>query len=190
MQTKDMLLKVIKDYGGEPDSLWQAILDVAYSEWFSSPEIQTYEQMLEWVDGVYGSEARLMIQLGKFNQQVTNGGHYQYFDNCYAGKGGGDIENHATLARLFFNHPLAKTELGQNLLSILQEFEITFEIDDEMYVYSYEDEDEVYNENYGYPTEYVRGVWERLDNTYYAFYESWEDAVEAYLKNSVEMVGV
>lgn len=49
----------------------------------------------------YGKLARLIVQLGKYNQQVGNGGHIQYYDNGYASDGevGFGSDHHGDLGR-------------------------------------------------------------------------------------------
>lgn len=51
-------------------------------------------EMLENAVEKYGLAFKTLVQLGKYNYQVCNGGHYQYFDNGYASDGGGCFQRH------------------------------------------------------------------------------------------------
>lgn len=51
-------------------------------------------EMLENAAEKYGLAFKTFVQLGNYNYQVCNGGHYQYFDNGYASDGGGCFQNH------------------------------------------------------------------------------------------------
>lgn len=83
--------KLFSDYEYRRGDEWQAILNVAYDYWQAQPEGIDFgkSNMIGFahsVDPLYA----LAILLGKYNQQVFNGGHIQYFDNGYAsidGKG-------------------------------------------------------------------------------------------------------
>ena len=90
--------------------------------------------MLYWVEGGYGSFARAIIQLGKYNQQVENGGHIQYYDNGYAsgktsgyfGDYDGDIDNHKRMVMI-----LSEFAYFKKIVRFLKRFRI--ELDDEQY---------------------------------------------------------
>ena len=70
----------------KPFSAWEAVLDIGYEWWQSQPkEARTgYEDMLAYMGDAFGEMAVLLIQMGKANQQIRNGGIEQYFDNGYA----------------------------------------------------------------------------------------------------------
>lgn len=75
------------------DSIHQKILNVGYDKWQKS-ENMGYEDMLKYMGEKFGPLAVLAVQIGKYNHQVCNGGHAQYYDNGYATHGGGFGENH------------------------------------------------------------------------------------------------
>ena len=73
----------------------QAMLDIAYDDWRDSHGEWTYYEMLMNARAKYGELVFVMTIAGKYNQQVGNGGHYQYFDNGYGSvEGGGCLSNH------------------------------------------------------------------------------------------------
>ena len=155
----------IKENGVSADGYWQSILDIGYNEWQKSKNSKwTYESMIDWVREKYGDFAATMILVGKFNQQVCNGGHRQYYDNGYASHGGGcftqhgdDIRLHNELLDGMKKLKLDKaTDLSKKVYDIMSRFKV--EIDDEPYTedccyecggsgqvenpdYDYEDED-------------------------------------------------
>lgn len=68
----------------------QAILDYAYDKWQKNLNgINSYESMIDWVSEDIGKEFAMMILIGKYNQQVGNGGHSQYHFNEYDNRGSG-----------------------------------------------------------------------------------------------------
>lgn len=89
------------------DDAHQLILNLGYEEWQDRDNNRKdgdpswgYEEMLDWVEQTYGRIARLMIQMGKYNQQVCNGGHHQYYNNGYASNGGGCMDYHGDSCEL------------------------------------------------------------------------------------------
>ncbi len=69
------------------------ILDVGYSKWQEQTRWD-YRAMLEHTEKNYGVAAKLFILLGKYNQQVNNGGHSQYYANGYGDGAGGFGDDH------------------------------------------------------------------------------------------------
>ena len=125
----------------------QAILDVGYEAWQSPMGRQwSYADMVNHAAVTYGEAAKLFILFGKFNQQVTNGGHFQYYDNGYTSltKKGGffrsarfdmDMELHKELIRLFKEYKLQMLPKGDAVLSILQDLQIN--LDDDQFITEY-----------------------------------------------------
>ncbi len=69
------------------DGLYQAVLDLGYAEWQKPEnEMWSFGNMIHWMEENFGHEAALITMLGKFNQQVGNGGITQWLDNGYASK--------------------------------------------------------------------------------------------------------
>lgn len=120
----------------------QAILNVGYKEWQSRKEDWNYMDMVEWVEKEYGSLPRLLIQLGKYNQQVENGGHTQYIFNGYASDGKGDLTLadymeekqlplHDYMVDLFDKYQLQKLKCGQEVYNIISDMKNNMSINDE-----------------------------------------------------------
>ena len=80
-----MNIEAIRQHPAAQESLGkgefhQAVLDVGYSKW-QEQTLWDYRAMLEYTEKTYGVAAKLFILLGKYNQQVNNGGHSQYHAN-------------------------------------------------------------------------------------------------------------
>ncbi|MDD5603925.1 MAG: hypothetical protein PHG48_07640 [Eubacteriales bacterium] len=92
----------------------------------------------------YGLAFKTLVQLGNYNYQVCNGGHYQYFDNGYASDGGGCFQSHDPECALHhemieaFNDVIMKNapeefkEALRRGFKIMSKFNIT--VDEERYV--------------------------------------------------------
>ena len=62
----------------QPDEgIHQAILNIAYDRWQNTPG-SSYSDMVNWMADDFGGIAKFAVLIGKFNQQVLNGGHSQY----------------------------------------------------------------------------------------------------------------
>ena len=73
------------DNKSQPQPYFQCVLDVCYSHWqIEANRSWTYRDMVDNAEKTYGSTAKLLVLIGKFNQQVTNGGVFQYYDNGFA----------------------------------------------------------------------------------------------------------
>lgn len=105
----------------------QAILDVGFS-WWQDKEVESYADMVYKMEKEFGYKFALLILLGKYNQQVGNGGHIQYFDNGYASAGssgfGGnhrDIELHDKMIEWFKKVGLDETNTGKIIYDVMVE---------------------------------------------------------------------
>jgi hypothetical protein len=103
----------------------------------------SYNDILNWCETTYGSLAKFAVLIGKYNQQVCNGGHIQYFHNGYAdGKGGfmsdhdPSIPLHKELIKLFMKTNL-DDDISQQVLRILKCFEIELDKEEELEDLSY-----------------------------------------------------
>jgi hypothetical protein len=143
------------------NDIHQAILNIMYNEWRTIKAI-SYEDMVRKFWGEYGDLAAFAVLIGKYNQQVCNGGHYQYFDNGYAGKNmDQDISLHKVLIDLFPIELLNEKDLFQNTIiqkvyTILNKFNVVLYDDD--------DGDHYYSNNY--KVDNLKELRD-LDNEYY-----------------------
>lgn len=92
----------------------------------------------------YGLAFKTFVQLGNYNYQVCNDGHYQYFDNGYASDGGGCFQSHDPECALHHemieafndvildNSPEEFKEALRRGFKIMSKFNIT--VDEERYV--------------------------------------------------------
>jgi hypothetical protein len=185
-------------------SLHQNILDEAY-DWWKSHDETSYSDM---VDNLDSADKRMAVLAGKYNYQVENGGHIQYFDNGYASRysNGGcfavheDIVLHQEMiagVKLTLL-PWSKTQDEEiqktviEVLDIMEKFRV--EIDTEEYreeeyreeEFWDEEDDEYYtetvqNEEYG---EVLNSLeLNVLDTRYYEVNEKFMDIVEQYLQD-------
>ena len=95
----------------------QAIITVCYNEYNaylgeanrileekgSSPMRWYYSSFLEWVNNKFGDLAEFAILIGKYNYQVCNGGHLQYWSNEYGSMNGQykDLYLHMNMVEYF-----------------------------------------------------------------------------------------
>ena len=104
---------------------WQGILNLGYAEWQRNHPKWRYPDMVRWVQLMYGNFAYLCVLLGKYHQQVTNGGHMQYWDNGY---GGDPSENdnhlHHDMLWLMLRMGITKMELGKKAHRVAKSFEV------------------------------------------------------------------
>ena len=123
-------LKKIKDHMNLPvigysedDNVHQKLLNVGYHHWQTS-DCNSYKEMLDWMEDNFGPLAKMAVLVGKYNQQVCNGGHYQYHDNAYSYSfDEEDYDLHKELITLVETYA-NKTELNKKFLSILHEFNL------------------------------------------------------------------
>lgn len=117
------------DFNDEDNCPWQSIMNVGYSHWQRSDGLH-YHDIADFLNDNFGPLAKMSLLLGKWNQQVENGGCFQYFDNGYASResAGGcftehnDIELHHELVALVEEY--LDVPCKSELLSILKMFTI------------------------------------------------------------------
>lgn len=200
MLTATLKTKVAAD---SEQSKHQAILNVAYNDWQREDNDWGYAQMLKNAEENYGELAKLAVLVGKYNQQVCNGGHSQYWSNGYAsaktdgfGASHDDSELHEELMDLLSKHGLrVSTKHGEAVYQIMTEFlraagedDVCCECDGTGH-FDGEGED-------GYPYEEecytCRGTGvnkdgigdtDHLDTRYYAISDEWEAELEEFFKN-------
>lgn len=102
----------------------QTILNIGYKWWQAQEEdpekkklSYNYIDMIDYISETYGEIFAGLILIGKYNQQVTNNGHYGYYDNGYADGTGSCGRTHD------FNHPLHQRLMRwtKTILDILEE---------------------------------------------------------------------
>jgi len=189
------------------EGVHQAILDVAYDKWQSEKEWGMGE-MLAYAENDLGRIARFAVQVGKYNQQVTNGGHAQYYDNGYASDGGGCFGSHEGFE--FHEQMIADMETfdiedkiihGAEVLRIMKElldvgpgtcdgcdgqggYETEGEEDDDGEWTDGEWED-CYTCNGDGEDEDMLGYTDHLDTQYYKVYEAFMIDVEAFFADQL-----
>ena len=101
-------------------SLIQAILNVGHAEWQKNTDWD-YNDMRSYVRLTYGPLAGFVVQAGKFNYQVENGGITQYIDNGYYGD---EVASyHHLLISMGKEIHMKTMEAGKEVLSIWKRIE-------------------------------------------------------------------
>lgn len=115
----------------------QLVMNLGYDEWQKN-EKWDYSDMVNWVAKKFGDQFKMLILIGKYNQQVGNGGHHQYWDNGYATGGGGvfskkdGIELHLDMMDLFKDSELIDMDpVCKQVYEIMDEFRHEMEDFDE-----------------------------------------------------------
>ena len=100
----------------------QTILNIGYKWWQEQLDCNYYE-MIKAVSLKYGFLFGGLILIGKYNQQVCNGGHTQYYYNGYADGSGNCMSNQD------FDHPLHKDLIFwlKELIARKEEYQINGE---------------------------------------------------------------
>ena len=154
------------------DGYHQAIMNIMHANWNESKTHMTYRQITDWFGDVYGDLAKFAVLIGKYNYQVCNGGHNQYYSNGYCDGDGSFYHNHDTtlplhkeLIRLLQNSNMSdENEIIKKAIAITKELEI--ELNDDL---------EVDNE----------WLLDDLDDMYYDINEEFMEILECYFKNQI-----
>jgi len=182
------------------DSWHQSIMNIGYV-WWQSPDNKdkSYHHMIEHLSESFGEPAALLTLLGKYNQQVDNGGHSQYYDNGYTsstssgfmGNHNNDLSLHVMMLALMQKFDLHKHEIGKKVFQNASKMEVheTQDCDcDEGYYDVFHDDEGDRHENWiegddncGCRTYWSVACSEILDEEYYCFNGSWIESIEAAL---------
>ena len=147
-------------------------MDAAYKEYKSN----TRDEFLSTVKTKYGLIPYFCVLLGNYNYQVSNGGHFQYFDNGYAssnsrGFGGKytNIDRHEELILLFKELDLENIlTFGKKAYDVISSFDIDCVIDED-------NEDDNYDRDNGYLN--------KLDDKWYDIDDEFMEQFNGYLKS-------
>lgn len=156
--------------------------------------------------GAFGELAEFAVMIGKYNQQVCNGGHHQYWWNHYASDNDitEDIYLHIKLEELFEAFTVdieSEIELSDedryilrtvsNIMSNFKEFlELkpryvgkNFISDEYGEIYEFDSEEE--SSDFGEITENCKYGWDKLDGEYYQVNEKLMNLLEMYFNKKV-----
>lgn len=185
---KDLLMKEEDFSKGE---VHDSLLDVIHNEWQKNKD-WNYDKVLEWTSKNLGNIPLIAMYLAKYNYQVGNGGHMQYYDNGYASSTSNgfsskykDTEKHEKFIKLFEELELDKIlPSGKKALYIMSQFDsdlLSGGGDDSSYNrsynYGYDDEDDEEEEEMDYS-----GL-ESLDEQWYEINDDVMEEFEKYLKS-------
>lgn len=202
-----MFTAALKAYVANSDeqSKHQAILNVAYDDWQNPENNWGYAEMLKNAEVNYGELAKFAVLVGKYNQQVCNGGHSQYWQNGYAsaatdgfGASHDDAELHIALMDLLSKYGLlVNTKHGEAVHQIMEEFlrassesSYCHECDGAGdYEVDEDDDDRYHEECYACRgtgvDENTIGDTDHLDTRYYAISDEWEAELENFFLNAL-----
>jgi len=173
-------LKLLENNDGsfQAGEYWQAILNVGYEKWRADKSSPSwgYSDMIEWMRLEYGEFASFAILLGKYHQQVTNGGHIQYWDNKYAGDDEEDFSLHEDMVSFFGRSGLRNVEKGKKTYDVIKNFEIVFPDENSGWGDCHCDEEE-------YPHVKDSG----LDEQYYEFCHPWAEECGAIFREAIDV---
>lgn len=158
----------VNDESYQKGEVWQAILNIGYNMWQSNDQDLSYSDMINWTRIEFGEFAAFCILVGKYHQQVTNGGHIQYWDNCYHGTDHEDFSLHERLLEGFGTFGFVDTKLGKKTHEVASRFEIIQTGD--LY---YGDGDPYLKDN-------------SVDDDYYKFCFKWEESFDKTVKDAID----
>jgi len=172
------------------DGYHQTVLSIMYEYWQRKDVNMNYDEITTWYKEEYGSLAQFLVLIGKYNQQVTNGGHLQYYFNRYSGTEDDetrvDLNLHKQLVVLM-NKSELKDEISQKVFKILEELYITLDteqyIEEEIYEDGEFEIEEVENENY-LEVENTN-ILSKLDDEYYKICDVFMIQLEQYAKDKI-----
>ena len=156
----------------------QAILDVCYDHWNKDENKGwSYVDMANFARFRFGDLIQFLLLAGKYNQQITNGGHCQYYENGYAsGKDGYEPRRvdtnslHHEMMTRFKELKLDQHPIGKEVFKIQERFYRM------MYDWTPpEDEGEPY-----FPKES-----DELDTKYFELNDEWMEYLNSYAKEFV-----
>lgn len=122
---KNLLLKDKDFANGE---ILQGIINIIHEHFWS--EDMSYDEIVHYIIRKFGYLIALSLLLSKYNYQVGNGGHLQYYDNGYASddRKGENIEIHDKFVELFKELKMDKIlPDGEKAYNIINSFELDLE---------------------------------------------------------------
>lgn len=201
----------------------QAIMDIAYNNLGSMEDLDrpgtysaphhtpkqpwSHSLLTSVTEDSYGALAEFAVLIGKYNQQVCNGGHLQYWENHYASDRDitEDIVLHLRLRSYYdafsdeVKDYLNLSEEDWNIVlrvgTIMERFQDQLELepkyepkklicDEDGEIYEFDSEE--YYEDYGRPTEWCREHWGYLDTFYYEINERLMSILKDYFEEKIK----
>lgn len=123
------------DIDYQNNDIHQSILNTCFDEWNCRTNY-SYAEIVDWMEQEYGKLAAFAVLVGKYNQQVENGGHEQYFNNGYASGNyelteAGYCPLHEKMKELFHYLSFDLDEEGKSVYNIVKSFELDHSEDDD-----------------------------------------------------------
>lgn len=186
----------------------QEIMDHYFAMWQSSEHHDWHYRDMVYYALEQNPLHALAILTGKYNQQVENGGHMQYFENGYADGVGGYFADHETadmhdlMLSLMRDYGLDRAPETRDVFTIMKRFTTSDELDcpecgGNGYFESYdEEEDRTYEEDCcrcnstGIVTEthIDSDLADELDDAYYAINNAFLGYLDAFFSDRTKEI--
>jgi len=156
------------DKSYQEKDIHQSIMNIFFDKW-NEDECKklSYHKMVEWMEIEHGKLAAFAVLIGKYNQQVENGGHVQYYDNGYS-SGDWSLDLHEKMKNLFVNLDFHKTKQGAPVYEIISDLQLSG-----VYYEDPEDcEDYIYDEDSTFEERTISDA-DNLDKRYYEVNQEW-----------------
>lgn len=150
------------------NDIHQSILNICFDEWNRRTNC-SYAEIIHWMEKEYGELAAFAVLAGRYNQQVENGGHEQYFNNGYASGNyelteAGHFPLHKKMQGLFHYLSFDLDEEGKSVYNIVKSFDVD----------KHDDDDEEYSGWFVVDAD-------RLDSEYYKVNKKWMEYFNSFL---------
>lgn len=124
---KDLLLE---DEDFAEGDVHQALMNIIYKDYDINNKDYEYQRMLTYTFENFGILPEFAILLGKYNYQVGNGGHSQYYENGYAGNHKERLDIHENFVQLFQDLDMTNIlSSGKLAYDIIDDFELEYDED-------------------------------------------------------------
>jgi hypothetical protein len=127
---------LLKDHAFSQGDVHQAIMNIIHDQWENNRNY-SYIDILHWVSTEFGKLFEFTMMLGKYNYQVENGGHSQYYYNGYASNKNGrrgyydNIDLHEHFVELFEDLDMVSIlEHGKEAYGVITNF--TLDLNDDV----------------------------------------------------------
>ncbi len=156
------LLRTRNDESFREGDFHQATLDLFFAAWQTSRQGDSYSELIQKFQDQVGDLAAFAVLCGKYNQQVENGGHLQYWDNGYAGR---ESVLHDKMMDLMETLGAHKTAQGAEVYRVMSAFD-------------------------GQAWDDYENPYDHLDDAYYEVCEEWMSFLNEEIRRAINAVPV
>lgn len=175
------LIAKIKNHSDSKESMWQGLMSVIYNE-REHANPWSYTDLVNYARLKYSDFTAFCVLLGKYNQQVENGGHNQYYDNGYSGEETRKckchvVELHELMMKYMAQFQFETNEIGSKVFQIMSEF-VSWANKNSKYDRYHRDEDD---------DDDAYCELDNLDTRYYAINDNWYSFIENKIKEATNV---